>query len=132
MRRIWSSYRTSMILMALLVSSCVSADNRTDYRSTDLSPSTQTPPESSQTVIVTGRVRLVGSEPFSNTVISDELGNDWYLADVDAQMFRGLENSEVTVRAILEERTMTLADGRHAGVRKELSEVEIVDHSPRS
>ena len=77
-------------------------------------------------VEVEGRVRLVGSEPFSDLVITDDFGNDWYVAE-DRGVLGSLEQQRVIVQADIRRRRMTLANGRELGQRLELYDIVVIE-----
>ena len=78
-------------------------------------------------VELTGRVRLVGSEPFPDLVLTGEDGGDWYLEGSDRQALRSREQQSVRVRGRVELREMVLANGRSLGFRRFLRDVEILE-----
>jgi len=78
-------------------------------------------------VEITGRVRLVGSEPFPELVITDGEKRDWYITAKDRPALRMFEQQTVTVRGTLTREEMTLANGRRLDDRRVLSAVELVE-----
>jgi hypothetical protein len=78
-------------------------------------------------VELTGRVRLVGSEPFPDLVLTGPDDQDWYLEGASRQLLRPYEQQTVSVRGKVELREMILANGRSLGFRRILLEVEILD-----
>jgi hypothetical protein len=77
-------------------------------------------------VEITGRIRLVGSEPFPELVISDDENHDWYIPGPESKTIRALDQQRVTLRGKLSLQEMILANGRKLEDRRNLSEVEIV------
>jgi hypothetical protein len=78
-------------------------------------------------VEISGRVRLVGSEPFPDLVITGGDDQDWYLEGPDRQAVRSFEQRGIRVRGRVELREQVLANGRSLGVRRFLQDVEILD-----
>jgi hypothetical protein len=81
-----------------------------------------------QEVVVKGRVRLVGTDLFSNLVITDEKDRDWYIAEQDRSLLSGYQQRTVTVKGRPDYRDIVLADGKKAGVRSYLLDIDIVDN----
>jgi hypothetical protein len=82
--------------------------------------------QSGQTVELSGTIRLVGSQPFPELVLSDAGGNDWYIARESRALVSGYEQRTVTVRGKAELKEMVLADGRSLGHRRILSELVLL------
>ena len=78
-------------------------------------------------VELAGRVRLVGSEPFPDLVLTGEDGKDWYLEGPDRQALRSREQQIIRLRGRVELREMVLANGRSLGFRRFLRDVEILE-----
>jgi len=76
-------------------------------------------------VTVTGTVRLVGTGTFPEVVISGE--HQWYAAREDMNKLRDLQHRTVTVEAEETVKEMTFANGRPAGIRRELRNITIVN-----
>jgi hypothetical protein len=83
---------------------------------------------SRDTVTVTGVVRLVGSDPFPEIVITGDNG-EWYVARDEIQNFRDLQHMTVTVKGIETVTELTFASGMPAGTRRELKKIKIVSVS---
>ena len=83
------------------------------------------PPKEEVLVQVSGRVRLVGNEPFPELVISGTEG-EWFI-DRD-EMFKlfELQQRTVTIEGIESVIELTFAGGRSAGVRRFLKDIEII------
>ena len=77
-------------------------------------------------VTITGRLHLVGSDPFPETVITDEAGNDWYIAEDGRKTLSRYEQQTITVQGTVELREMILANGRSLGFRRILHKVSFV------
>jgi hypothetical protein len=78
-----------------------------------------------QTVEVSGLVRLVGNEPFTDLLISDTDGHDWYIDSASRSLMAGLEQQHAAVRATLSLQPMTLADGTKLETRRILKNITI-------
>ena len=76
-------------------------------------------------VQVTGRVRLVGSAPMSEIVISAE-DKQWYVAREDMHKLIKLQQQTVTVEAKETIKEMKFANGTSAGTRRILSDIKII------
>lgn len=78
-----------------------------------------------QVARVSGRVRLVGGEPFTELVISGPDG-EWYIDKDDEQKLKDLQQRTVTVEGVETVTTLTFANGRPAGERRTLKNVRII------
>ena len=76
-------------------------------------------------VQVTGTVRLVGSSPLSEIVISAENGH-WYIAQEDTSKLMELQQRRVTVEGAETVEQLTLANGLPAGERRTLKNIKII------
>jgi hypothetical protein len=76
-------------------------------------------------VRVTGTVRLVGSEPFPELVIT---GTDkqWYIDKDDEHLLKNLQHRTVTVEGIESVIALTFANGLSAGERRMLRNIRII------
>jgi hypothetical protein len=79
-------------------------------------------------VEISGRVRLVGSEPFPDLVITGEDGQDWYPEGPSRQALRSFEQRIIRVRGRVELRELVLANGHSLGFRRFLLDVEIPEY----
>lgn len=89
-----------------------------------------------KTVRITGIVRLVGSEPFSELVITGNLITEqsedsalaatWYIASNERNKLNNLQYSTVTVEGDESIRELTFASGIPAGIRRELRNIRII------
>lgn len=59
---------------------------------------------------ITGRLRLVGNEPFTHLVVTTGDRKDYYLPDGLTNEYRRLIGSEVSVTGTFTKRTLELAD----------------------
>lgn len=76
-------------------------------------------------VFVEGRVRLVGSDPLGELVISDATGDVWYLDAQGQELLAAYEQKLVRVRGKVNRKEMTLANGRKLPDRVYLENVEV-------
>ena len=76
-------------------------------------------------VKITGRVRLVGSDPLPSLVITGEK-HEWYIASEDRQILHDLQQRTVTVEGTETIRALKWANGKSAGTRRYLSNIKII------
>jgi hypothetical protein len=74
-----------------------------------------------------GRIRLVGNEPFTELVLSDEEGNDWFIEDPARNSLVHRQHEVLTLRGEAAYRDLLLASGRRMGVRKILRNITVVE-----
>jgi hypothetical protein len=74
-----------------------------------------------------GRVRLLGSEPFLQLVLTDETDQDWYLDGPARRILGGREHRVVRVRGRVGLQELILANGRSRGIRRSLSEIRLLE-----
>ena len=99
-------------LLITTLGACLACQSRSD-------------PEQGAWVTVDGVVRRVGSEPFSQIVVTDGNDEDWYVIAQD-ELLTGMEHQQVRVRGTLHLRPLVLANGQDLGERRELLDVEVV------
>jgi hypothetical protein len=75
---------------------------------------------------IRGRVRLVGSMPFSRLVISDDANRDWYVEGEDRELLAPHEQRILTVIGRTEYQDIILANGQNAGVRRFLRDIRLL------
>ena len=80
----------------------------------------------SKTVQVTGVVRLVGSELFSEIVISASDREYWYVTRADRSKLHDLQQQVVTVEGEEVRIQMSLVSGRRTVTRRELHNIRII------
>ncbi len=80
-----------------------------------------------QTVEVWGKIRLVGSEPFPELVITDDSGNDWYIDEESREAVQAYEQRRVRLSAIVRLKSLTLANGTALPERRILKAVTVLD-----
>jgi hypothetical protein len=76
-------------------------------------------------VTVTGVVRLVGNEPFSEIVITGT-DDQWYIAKDEMRKLHDYQHATVTVEGIETVTEMRFASGMPAGTRRELKKIKII------
>jgi len=76
-------------------------------------------------VQVTGMVRLVGNEPFTELVISSS-EFVWYAANNEIHKLRDLQHRIVTIEGEETIIELTFANGMPAGIRRELGNIRII------
>ena len=76
-------------------------------------------------VQVTGRVRLVGNEPFTELVITGE-NRDWYIEKDEQYKLKELQQRTVTVEGIETVTPLYWASGLPAGNRYSLKDIRIL------
>ena len=81
--------------------------------------------EKKTVVKITGTVRLVGSEPFSELVISGT-DDEWYIDKDDEQKLWNLQQRTVTVEGKETVKELKFANGRSAGERRILRDIKII------
>ena len=83
------------------------------------------PAGSGSAVRVSGTVRLVGNEPFTQLVISGQ-DNQWYIDSDDEPKLKNLQHRTVTVEGIETVTNLTFANGQPAGTRHTLSKIRVI------
>lgn len=78
-------------------------------------------------ILLTGRVRRVGSALFQNIVITDTDGRDWYVGKTEQTALEAYEQQVVTVRGLVFRREMVLANGKKLEDRRELTKLQILE-----
>ena len=76
-------------------------------------------------VQVSGTVRLVGSEPFPDMVITGQ-NAEWYIDRQEMHKLKELQNRVVTVEGIEYVRNLRFANGLPAGERRTLKDIKII------
>jgi hypothetical protein len=72
---------------------------------------------------------MVGNEPFTELVLSDDEGNDWFLSRESRKSLERSQHQELTLRGEAEYREIFLADGRSLGIRRYLWKAEIAEEA---
>jgi hypothetical protein len=81
--------------------------------------------DQSTLVQVSGRVRLVGSNPFPDLVITGP-DREWYIDRDDQHILKDLQHRTVTVEGNETVMALTFANGRPAGERRTLKNIRII------
>lgn len=81
--------------------------------------------EKAATVQITGTVRLVGSGPMAEVLISGQNGQ-WYIAKEDKRKLAELQHRTVTVEGVETVEELFFANGHSAGTRHTLSRIKII------
>lgn len=74
---------------------------------------------------ISGRVRLVGSSPMAQIVISTENG-EWYIERDEQHKLWDLQQRIVTVEGIETTEELRFANGLSAGIRRTLKNIKII------
>ena len=77
-------------------------------------------------VQVSGHIRLVGNAPFSQFILTDETGRDWYFDQENPIPLNSFDQSEITVKGTARIKEMVLADGSKQEPRRILTDLEII------
>jgi hypothetical protein len=78
-------------------------------------------------IAITGKVRIVGNAPFTEMVITDDAGTDWFVPPAFRPALENRQNQAVTVRAAVKVIEQRLADGKLMPPRHELTDMIIAD-----
>ena len=87
---------------------------------------TATQEEKGAKVRVTGTVRLVGNEPFSEIVITGQEA-EWYIDREETKPLKELQHRTVTVEGAETVTELVFANGRSAGERRTLKNIRILE-----
>ncbi len=80
-----------------------------------------------KTVEITGTVRLVGSEPFNEIVVTEAEKYDWYIENrEDRNIISKYEQQTVTVKGTVILKEMILANGKSLGNRRILANISLI------
>ena len=81
--------------------------------------------EKSVTVQVTGKVRLVGSDPLPELVITGP-EKEWYVAKEEEHKLKEMQHRTVTVQGVETVTELKFANGMSAGQRRTLKNIKII------
>ncbi|MDC7218732.1 MAG: hypothetical protein PQJ59_02265 [Spirochaetales bacterium] len=76
-------------------------------------------------VMVEGKVRQVGNAPFSQIVITDDRGNDWYPDEEGMALLKRFEHQKVKVTAKVHLKAMTLPNGTELAAQRILINLKL-------
>jgi hypothetical protein len=82
-------------------------------------------PGPAEEVTVRGRIRLVGNVPFTELVISDEEGNDWFIEGPAQDSLMSRQHETLTLRGEADYQDILLANGRRIGTRRILRNLTV-------
>jgi hypothetical protein len=91
------------------------------------SDKTQNQNQDGKVIEVIGVVRLVGNVPFTEIVITDADGNDWFITAEDKEILMALQQQQVRVKGTAFYTDMILANNKKIGVRKTLKNIIILN-----
>jgi hypothetical protein len=80
-----------------------------------------------QSVVISGRIRMVGSDPFAQFVLTDSQEHDWAVEKDARKLLAKLQTQTVKVQAIVRIKKQILANGKRLPDMKELTQVKLLD-----
>ena len=114
-------------IVSAAVFSCGSTEKSEKNKNSKINSGIYNSAVSGQIVEITGKVRLVGSEPFSEMVITEAGKYDWYIENTeDRKLISSHQQEIVTIRGTVILKEMILADGKKLGSRKILSGISLI------
>ena len=117
-----STFRIALIPLFICLAAVLSAGGKKEVEVKNI----PVPAEETGVVVrVSGTVRLVGSEPFTELVITGP-DREWYIDSNDAPKLRNLQHRTVVVEGIETVKTLTFANGLPAGERRTLKNISII------
>ena len=108
-----------LLLIFLCIAAALPAWGRREEKSTAVQE------EKENLVRVSGRVRLVGSAPITELVITGP-DKEWYIAKEDEYKLTDLQQQTVTVEGIETVEKLTFASGLPAGERRTLKNIKLI------
>ena len=129
--------KVSLLSAALFCIAALACPQGSDQRSAE-GPDRSPPPErltgaglyenalEGDLVELSGRVRLVGNEPFPELVLTGEDGHSWFIAPEDRAVLSAYEQRIVTIRGRVKLQVLILANGQRLETRRILSGVTLV------
>ena len=112
-------FRVAMLPILLCLAVSLPASGRKDNKNNGVQD------ENGPVIRVSGSVRLVGNEPFTQLVISGQ-DQQWYIERDDEPKLKDLQHRTVTVEGIETVVSLTFANGHPAGERRTLSKIKII------
>ena len=110
-----SSYRIALLLLFFCFAAVLYARGSKEEKSSAVVSVIQ----------VSGRVRLVGSDPFTELVISGP-DREWYIDKQEEYKLKDMQHRTVTIEAAETVKELTFANGQSAGERRTLKNIRII------
>ncbi|GMO47258.1 MAG: hypothetical protein Ta2B_29270 [Termitinemataceae bacterium] len=80
-----------------------------------------------KTVTVSGTIRIVGSSPFAELVLTDADDKDWYFFDDEGTSLKVYQKKQITVTGTPVYEEIILPNGKKNGIKRYLKNVKIAD-----
>jgi hypothetical protein len=77
-------------------------------------------------VIVSGKIRLVGSAVSNSLVLTDSSDKDWYVDEAERDVLALMEQRETTLSAVVRLEPLKFADGTELPDKRVLTGIELV------
>lgn len=77
-------------------------------------------------VIVSGKIRLVGSAASNSLVLTDSSDKDWYVDEAERDVLALMEQRETTLSAVVRMDPIKFADGTELPDKRVLTGIELV------
>ena len=77
-------------------------------------------------VIVSGKIRLVGSAVSNSLVLTDSSDKDWYVDDSEREVLARMEQREATLSGVVRLEPLKFADGTELPDKRVLTGIELV------
>ena len=77
-------------------------------------------------VIVSGKIRLVGSAASNSLVLTDSSDKDWYVDEAERDVLALMEQRETTLSAVVRLDPIKFADGTELPDKRVLTGIEVV------
>jgi hypothetical protein len=77
-------------------------------------------------VIVSGKIRLVGSAVSNSLVLTDSSDKDWYVDEAERDVLALMEQRETTLSAVVRLEPIKFADGTELPDKRVLTGIELV------
>ncbi len=78
-------------------------------------------------VVISGRIRLVGSAMSNSLVLTDKSDKDWYVDDAEREKLARMEQREATLSAVVRLDPIKFADGTELPDKRVLTGIEVVE-----
>ena len=116
--------------VALLVFSVFTTVMSMGLPSHEITDMAKNEPVQNAATLVSGVVRLVGNEPFTELVISNpeiELYMEWYIERDEEYKLKNYQHRKVTVEGVEDVEQLMFASGLAAGERRTIREIKIIN-----